>query len=404
VDEIEAAPERRSSARPSIAVLPFSLSGDAGVYGAIAQGLPNDIIVELARLRWLFVISRNSSFQFRGAEVDVARVGAALDVRYVLSGAVDVAGDRISVTVELGDVENGAALWGERFRGEIGAVHDIRTRIVRAIVGALELQIPAHEARRAMKTPQNLDAWALYHVGLHHMYQFSKSGNERAASYFERAIAREQDFARAYAGLSFAHFEDAFLRVSDNPSRAAALARRYAEKSIECDALDPFCSLVMGRVSWLEGDLEAALPWLDRAIELNANSAQAKYSRAWTETLLGDGQHGRRNADAAIELSPLDPLLYGMLGVKALSYIVGNDPEQAVIWAERAAHAPRAHPLIDMIAAVAHGLNGDAAAAGAWAESARRRNPRLVSEDFIGAFPFRDPALRSRVLATLQRV
>jgi TolB-like protein len=395
--------QRPLLSRPSIAVLPFTLVGAAGPYAPIADALPHDLIVELSRLRWLFVIARGSSFQFRGADTKIEAVGAALNVRYCLSGMVEIERGRIVVTVELGDTEDGGVVWSDCYGGEIGAVHEIRARIVQAVVGALELQIPLNEARRALSDPQHLDAWSAYHLGLRHMYRFSRDGNERAAALFEEAIAREPGFARAYAGLSFTHFETAFLGFPD-AEEAARRARRYATIGLDHDPLDPFCNLVMGRASWLDGDLEASLPWLDRAIELNPNYAQARYSSAWTKTLLGQGVEGRTLVDSAVDLSPLDPLLYGMLGVRAFSHMVLGEAAEAAHWAERAARAPGAHALIDMIAAVAHGMNGGEALARRWTQSARRRHPGLAASDFLRAFPFRDPAMRQRIARTLSHL
>lgn len=391
--------------QPSIAVLPFELLGDAGPYAAIADALPHDLIAELSRLRWLFVIARGSSFRFRGADATLERVRAALHVRYCLSGAVEVHGGTLVATVELADTGDGGVVWSERFQGELGEVHEVRHRIAQGITGALELQIPLHEARRArLRSPENLDAWAAYHLGLQEMYRFSKDGNARASALFEQAIAREPGFARAYAGLSFTHFENAFLSFADDAARATALAQRHAETSLSHDPLDPFCNLVMGRVFWLRGDLEASLPWLDRAIGLNPNYAQGQYSRAWTETLLGQGADGQTHVDAALALSPLDPLAYGMLGVRAFSHMVLDESAPAALWAERAARAPGAHALIEMIAAVAHVLNRDDARAQAWAASARTRSPSVTAADFFRAFPFRDPATRERIAQALARL
>ncbi len=120
------------------------------------------------------------------------------------------------------------------------------------------------------------------------------------------------------------------------------------------------------------------------------NYAQAKYSRAWAEALLGSAAVSQSNVDAALALSPLDPLLYGMFGVRAFSHIVLEESAQAADWAERAARSPGAHALIEMIAVVAHGLNGNDARAKAWAESARARVPDLTDAEFFRAFPFRD--------------
>jgi tetratricopeptide (TPR) repeat protein len=236
------------------------------------------------------------------------------------------------------------------------------------------------------------------------MFRFSRDGNAAALPLFQRAAALDPGFARAQAGLSFTHFEDVFLGFADDPARAESLALRHAEAGLERDPLDPFCNLVMGRVFWLRGQLDASLPWLDRAIQLNPNYAQARYSRGWTAALLGAGAEGGADADAALRLSPLDPLAYGMLGVKAFSHIALDQPAEAAACAERAARAPGAHALIEMIAAVGHQLNGDATRAAAWARSARTHRPGLDAETFFRAFPLRDPAIRRRICEALERL
>jgi TolB-like protein/Tfp pilus assembly protein PilF len=398
MDERAPEPEEPATARPSIAVLPFTAVGGDPQASRIAEAVSHDLIVELSRLRWLLVIARGSSFQFRAEDRDLGRVRSALRVRYVLTGGVEFDALRMAVTVELSDTDDGAVVWAERFHGAWDAVHELRERIVQAITGALELQIPLHEARRArLHSTENLDAWSAYHLGLRQMYLFSRDGNAAAAPLFERAIALDPSFARAHAGLSFTYFEDVFLRFAGDFARAEALAQRHAEAALEQDPLDPFCNLVMGRLFWLRGQLDASLPWLDRAIELNPNYAQAKYSRGWSATLLGAGADGGADADAALRLSPLDPLAYGMLGVKALANIGLDRPADAAAWAERAVRAPGAHALIEMIAAVSHTLNGDAARASYWAASARRRTPNLDAEIFLKTFPFRDTATQARI-------
>ncbi|MDB5446884.1 MAG: transcriptional regulator domain protein [Phenylobacterium sp.] len=405
----EPAPEadlaRSPTDRPSIAVLPFTPlgAGQAGVQ--MAEALPHDLIAELSRLRWLFVIARGSSFRFRGESASIEAVRQALGVRYCLSGTVEIEAKALVVTVELSDTGDGGIVWGERFSGATDAVHEIREEVVQAVISALDLQIPLNEARRArLRSPDNLDAWSAFHLGMHHMYRFSREGAAHALPLFERAISLEPAFARAHAGLSFTHFERAFLGFAESPGAAAAQARRSAEASLDLDPLDPLCNLVMGRAFWLDGSLESSLPWLDRAIRLNPNYAQAKYSRAWAETLLGEGVVGRTNVDAALQLSPLDPLAYGMLGVRAFSHMVLQERAAAATWAERAARAPGAHALIELIAAVAHGLNGEEERARFWAASARRRHPGLGSSDFLKAFPFRDGAMRTTISQTLARL
>lgn len=391
--------------RPSIAVLPFLVLRPAEPAALVAEALPHDLIAALSRLRWLFVIARGSSFRFRGPEFTVRDVGAALGVRYCLGGVVGFEAGRMSITVELCDTQEEQVLWAENFTGPLDAVHEIRERIVAEVVGALELEIPLAEARRArLNSPENLDAWASYHLGLQQLFRFDREGTARAVGLFDQAVRKEPGFARAYAGLSFAHWESAFLGFADHRPAAAAQAERFAEQAIAEDPRDPFCNLVRGRVFWLNAELDASLPWLERAIRLNPNYAQAKYSRGWAETLLGQGLEGRASVDQALALSPLDPLVYGMLGVRAFSHIIRDERAEAAQWGERAARAPGAHALIEMIAAAGHALNGDPSRAAFWLDSARRRSPGLDREAFQQAFPCREPLASRRISEALGRL
>jgi TolB-like protein len=399
-------PEAQASkhTRPSIAVLPFRVVGATRPQSAIAEALPQDLTTELSRLRWLFVIARASAFRFHSDNLDIDRIRDELKVRYCLSGSIELFDRTMIVSVELSDTHDRGVVWSDRFPVSIGAVHEIREEIVRAVINALELRIPLNEARRArLKAPSDLDAWSAYHLGLQHMYRFNRADNAVATDLFKRALALEPEFARAYAGLSFTHFQDSFLGYNDDSKKNAGLAEYYAAQCLERDPIDPFGNLTMGRSHILRGDLESCLPWLDRANALNPNYAQAKYSRAWTQSLLGDAASSQTNVDAALALSPLDPLLYGMLGVRSFSHMVLGETDKAVEWAERAAHAPSAHVLIDLIALVAHGLNGDDEKAKFWAASARRRSSSLSKGDFLRAFPFREPKTHGRVLKTLER-
>ena len=391
--------------RPSIAVLPFRLIGDTGPYAAAADALPHDLITELARLRWLFVTARGSSFRLREPSPDIVDVGRVLGVRYCLSGTVEVAGRSLTVTAELAETRSGAVIWAERFAGSIDDVHAVRTEIRSRILTALEIQIPLHEAAQArLMGTENLDAWSAYHLGLQHMYRFNRMDNAAATELFERAVAQDPGFARAHAGLSFVHFQTAFMGHADDLARERALSRSYAERGLDLDPLDPFVNFTMGRTYWLEGDLESGLAWLERATSLSPNYAQGIYARAWTETLSGRGFEGREHVDLAIRLSPLDPLFYGMLGTRAFTHLAQGEDLEAASWAERAARSPGAHVLIAMIAAAAHALAGHDTEARSWAENVRERNPRLTRKDFFRAFPIKPEPMRSRLSVALQNL
>ncbi len=405
---VVAAPDRpepsvAQSSRPSIAVLPLQLAGADETYArTIADALPDELIAELSRLHWLFVIARGSSFRFRSPSADLVEVGRILGVRYCLTGMVAVTGKTLSVTVQLVDTNDGGVVWGDRFVSDVADVLDTRTRILSHVVAALEVHIPMHEARAArLVSSENLDAWAAYHLGLQHMFRFHRADNAAACGFFERATAEDPSFARAYAGLSFVSFQDAFLRYVPDTGARTREAHGFAERAVDLDPLDQFANLTMGRSFWLDGDLESSLPWLERATSLSPNYAQAIYARAWTHALSGRAAAGRTDADSAMALSPLDPLGYAMAATRALAHLVAGEDVEAAAGAEKAARSPGAHVLISVIAAGAHAIAGDRERARAWAANARERDPAVTQAGFFRSFPFADAQTRDRFARAL---
>ena len=392
------------ASRPSIAVLPFRLIGNPGRLAAIADALPDELITELSRLRWLLVTARGSSFRLRDANADMGEVGRLLGVRYCLCGVVEMAGHRLTVTVELVDTRDHGVIWAERFTGSIDDVHRIREDIRSRMLTALELRIPLHEAGLARLTlTEELDAWSAYHLGLQHMYRFNRQDNAAALALFQQAIRLDPGFARAHAGLSFIHFQTAFMHYSDDLRGEIALARRFATRGLELDPLDCFVNFTMGRTFWLEGELDSSLAWLERATAICPNYAQGMYALAWTESMAGQGLQSREHVDLAMRLSPIDPLYYAMLGTRAFTHMVMAEDAEAAQWAERAARSPGAHVLISLIAVAAHALRGDEARAASWAADVRARNPALSRSEFFRAFPMKSAATKTRVADALSR-
>ena len=382
--------------RPSIAVLPFQWLGKDNEYAILADALPYELITALSRLRWLAVIARGSSFRFRMANADIREIGKALNVSYCVSGLVEVRGRTMAVTIELIDTRDNNILWGDQFTFKLDDVHDVRAQIVANIVAALEIHIPQNEANRARLTgPESLDAWSEYHLGLQAMYRFNKHDNAAADLHFHRAINLDPGFARAHAGLSFTSFQDAFLDYSNTKTSAVEQARRYAERSVELDPLDPFANFTMGRSFWLRGDVDSCIGWLDRSITLSPNFAQGIYSRGWADAISGRGLEGRARVDEAIRLSPLDPLMYAMFGTRALSHIAEHEFDAAVPWAEKGASAPGSHILTGLIAVVAYTLAGNDERANYWADNIRQRRPDISKQLFFESFPFADEEMRN---------
>lgn len=391
-----------SDSRPSIAVLPFRPIGDAGNWSSVADGLPHELIAELARLRWLFVVARASSFRLRSDDVDPCDVGTLLGVRYCLSGTVEVCGNRLTVTTELADTGAGDVVWADRYTGAVDDVHAMREQICASILSQLEIQIPLHEASKARLTVSgNLDAWTAYHLGLQHMYRFNSKDNRAAAALFGRAVQMDPGFARAHAGLSFVHFQTAFLRQTNDIAGEVARARQCAQRGVDLDPLDPFVNFTMGRTYWLESDLDRAYAWLERSTSLCPNYAQGIYAKAWTESMAGAALDARAHLDLSMRLSPLDPLYYAMLSARGLTHITCGEDQEAADWADRGARAPGAHALIALIAAAANQLAGREGRARSWVDDVRRRTPQLTRTDFFRAFPIRHPEQRRRMADAL---
>ncbi len=384
-----------AGARPSIAVLPLRRNGPAQPHAALAHGLACELITDLASIHWLFVCARGSSFRL-APDTAPQDVGQVLGVRYALTGALELQGRRVSVTMELNDTRDGGVVWAERFASPLAALYELRLQLRAGVLAALELRIPAHEAGLARgMAPDNLDAWSAYHLGLQHLYRFNRADSQKAAALFARALELDSRFARAHAGLSFVHFQHAFLRYSDQVDAESAQSRDHALWAVEFDPLDPFVNFAMGRTYWLEGDLDSGREWLQRATDISPNYAQGLYALAWTETLAGLPQSGRDHVNLAMRLSPIDPLHYAMLATRGLGHLACGERAEAAAWAERAARSPGAHVMIAMIAAAAQSLQGNNTLAAHWAADVRERHPQLRRADFFRAFPVRHAPMRS---------
>ena len=390
------------SSRPSIAILPFRSLGLPPDRAILADAVPDEIIQALSRLRWLAVTARGSSFRFRQADADIALVATALGVRYVLSGSIEARGNDLTVTLELADSGSQEVIWGDRLAAPMDGIDELRTRIVAHLVGALEIYIPLNEAQAAMHCrADRLDAWANYHLGLHHLYRFTATDTAQAHVLFERAVAMDPQFARGHAGLSFTSFLDAFLNLGPDVDAATRAARRHAERGLELDPLDPFVNFTMGRSHWLTDEPETALDWLNRATTLNPNYAQGFYASALTSMLLGNGPATVAGVDKALVLSPLDPLLYGFHGVRAQMLMQTGDFDAAARWGDKAASTPGAHYLIAMVALAANSLAGRHQQAMRWKQEVRRRYADASAAHYFAAFPTRDTASHARIAAAL---
>jgi DNA-binding SARP family transcriptional activator/Flp pilus assembly protein TadD len=376
-----------NSRRASIAVMPFlDLSADAGVRGGAADALAYDVTSRMAKLRSMFVIAQGSTFALREKGVGPEEAGRMLNVDYVVSGSVRRSHRKMQVSAELIETRTARIVWSELYDEKVGDALDLLDEIGNRIVAAVAHEIEMVERNRAiLKPPSSLDAWEAHHRGLWHMYRFSKTDNERARQFFAQAVELDPTFARAYAGLSFAHFQNAFLGWK---KAAPEIDRAFdaAGKGLMADDRDPAAHWAMGRAMWLRGTQDQAVQELERAVDLSPNYASAHYTLAFVHAQGGDPKAAISFTDHARLLSPFDPLLFAMLGSRALALARLGEFDQAAEWAIKAAARPNAHQHIMAIASISLGLAGRLEEAGTYTQKIRARVPNYGMADFLAAF------------------
>ncbi|MCR8723488.1 winged helix-turn-helix domain-containing protein [Frigidibacter sp. ROC022] len=389
--------------QPTIAVLPFRRIGRSETYGAIADAIPSELISSLSRLRWLKVLARGSTFRFREDSPDMASIRGLLGATYCLTGDVEILEPRLALSVELSDTRDGRIVWSDRISGRIEDVHQIRTDIVSRVSSAMELHISLNEADHArLQSPESLDAWSLYHLGLRHMYRFNATDNAIAEGHFSQAIRLDPGFARAYAARSFTSFQSAFVNYRGDRDTEIENARRFAEKSLELDPMDPFGNFNFGRAYWLVNDHESGLIFLDRSIDLSPSFSHGMYAHGLANLMAGRGEAAISKLDAAIKLSPLDPFLYAMQSTKGFSLAHTGDLEQACHWLDIGARQPGAHYLVSIVAAAINKIAGNHDQARYWADRTRQLRPDASIQQFFVAYPLRDQRIRKEVQTALQ--
>ncbi len=390
---LERAPEldtiAGASRRASIAVMPFAeLSTTPEVPGGVADALAYDVITRLAKLRNLFVIAQGTVFALKARGIGPEEGGRMLNVDYVISGSVRRDDGHLTVNIELVEARIGRVVWADvvkqRQTDALMVLDDLGNRIVASIASEIE----ALERNRAvLKPPSSLDAWEAHHRALWHMYRFSKNDNEKARHYFQTAVRLDPTFSRAYAGLSFTYFQSAFQGWAE---RAPAVERAFetAGKSMMADDRDPAAHWAMGRALWLAGRHHQSVGELEQAVELSPNFALGHYTLAFVHSQTGDPRAAITSADYSRSLSPYDPLLFGMLGSRAIAHVRLGDFEEAARWAVQAAGRPNAHAHIQAIAAFSLALAGSTDEALGYAAAIRQMTPHYTVADFLSAFQF----------------
>lgn len=327
--------------KPSIAVLPFTnMSGDPQ-QEYFSDGMTEDVISGLARINWLFVIARNSTFTFKGKAVDVKQVGHQLGVRYVLEGSVRKAGDRVRITSQLIDVATGAHIWTDRFDGALSDIFALQDRVTASVVGAIGSKLRKVEIERARAKPtESISAYDLFLRALALHNSLTVEGYREALRLLDRAIAIDPEYASAY-GLA------AYCRLRQLQRGWGASAVPDIEKGIRSARLaaemgqdDPDALWMAGLVlAMLAGESEGGLGLIERSTILNPNSAGAWMASGMAHAYRGESNVAIEHLEHAAQLSPLDPLAYLFWYGTSFAHFADLRYLEAVDWVDRSIRA-----------------------------------------------------------------
>jgi adenylate cyclase len=337
VTPTQAAPALALPDKPSIAVLPFqNMSGDPE-QEYFADGMVEEIITALSRIRSLFVIARNSSFRYKRQNIDVRQVGRELGVRYVVEGSVRKAGNRVRITAQLVEAASGGHLWAERYDHDLVDVFAIQDDITASVSTAILPTMERSERERvARKPPDSLDAWECYHRGLWHFSKYDAGEIAMAIEFFERAIERDPGFAAAHAAISFALTAQAAIFGSLD-ERASLLPRlsKHVQLATASDSSDALGHISLANALMFVGRHEEAVVEADLAVSLDPNSPWAHSAQGYTRAFGGRPGEAITPLKAAMRLSPFDPFTPFFLHILGRAYYLMRNYPAAVASARR---------------------------------------------------------------------
>jgi TolB-like protein/class 3 adenylate cyclase len=320
--------------KPSIAVLPFqNMSGDPE-QEYFSDGMVEEVITALSRNKSLFVIARNSSFSYKGKSPDIRQVGRELGVRYVLEGSVRKAGNRVRVTGQLVECDTGAHLWADKFDNLLEDVFELQDRVATTVAAAIEPSVTQAEVTRARRKPtENLLAydWLLRAIGEQRFT--SREHVDRGIAFARRALDLDPQLARACSLLAFLLLHRRIYGWMQDEPQEIAEGVHFAHKAVEFEPNDPVVLTDAAfALAHLNSDMANSIPWLDRSIAINPNSAYGYGLGAVVRVLAGQYETAERHVDLALRLSPFDPMIYVFYTARGVSHLFRRQLPQAILW------------------------------------------------------------------------
>jgi TolB-like protein/Tfp pilus assembly protein PilF len=389
--------------RPAIAVLPFvNMSGDPE-QEYFSDGISEDIITALSKLRWFFVIARNSSFIYKGKAVHMKQVAEELGVGYVVEGSVRKGGDRVRITAQLNDAATGTHLWAERYDRDIADVFAVQDEITEAIVAAIEPQLYAAENFRAQrKSPDNMDAWDLVMRALSHYWRVTRQDNVVAQALLEKATAIDPNYGQALGVLATSHTFSAHMGWADTAA-SMPIAERSALAAIRADGEDPWAHLALGCVYLFARRFDDSLAEFELALRLNPNFSLAQGYYGLALSYCSRWQEAVEAAGRALRLSPRDPYAAVYNGIAAYAQFIGRNYDEAMRYSREALRQRGdfvgAHRVLTAAAAMA----GQAEVATAALRELRRAQPNISLAWLASQMPIAHGDEREHYLEAFRR-
>ncbi|MCZ6772829.1 MAG: winged helix-turn-helix domain-containing protein [Proteobacteria bacterium] len=343
-DDIAPAPTSVSD-KPSIAVLPFHNLSNDPEQEYFSDGITEDIITALSRIRQFFIIARNTTFTYKGKAVDVQTVAKDLGVRYVLEGSVRKVGDRVRISAQLIDGDTGNHIWAERYDRELEDIFEVQDDITQTVVGAIEPEMAEAERERAKSKPsENLAAWDLYQRGSAFIWARDKHGNreeiQSAKNTFESVIELDPNFSDAYAGLANCYCYSLVLGHSDNREEDSDKGLSVARRAVALASDNALAQHALGFIHVARGEHDLAIHHFNASLDINPSGLLARNGLVMALVWSGKPEQAIHHLEMCLRLSPHDPVLGPTLVRFAEAYFQLGDYEISVEYATKALRRP----------------------------------------------------------------
>jgi TolB-like protein len=389
--------------RPAIAVLPFiNMSGDPE-QEYFSDGISEDIVTALSKLRWFFVIARNSSFIYKGKAVHMKQVAEELGVGYVVEGSVRKDGDRVRITAQLSDVATGSHIWGERYDRALVDVFAVQDEITEAIVAAIEPQLYAAENFRAKrKPPDSMDAWDLVMRALSHYWRVTRQDSLVAQALLEKATAIDPNYGQALGVLAASHTFSAHMGWADM-AIAAPSAERAALEAILADSEDPWAHHALGCAYLFTRHFDDSLAEFELALRLNPNFSLAQGYYGLALSYCGRWEEANEAARRALRLSPRDPFSAVYYGIAAYAQFVGRNYDEAMRLSREGIRQRNDFVGAHRVLTAAAGMAGQDDVAKIALQELRRAQPNISLAWIASQMPIKRDADREHYLEAFRR-